>query len=694
MTSAAPRTAAPASPAWWATAAKAAAFSALVAVAAYAALYAPRDLGRVTPIWPANALTVVALLRAAPRRWPLWMAAGFAGNLLADLMVDDSFDRALALSVCNMLEVAICGLAIRRAAPVRFDPGRMLHLAAGCVVAVAASLASASAAAAYLGLVHGRHFGAELTVWTLADALGLVVFVPCLLVLADWRVHVGERQPTWRAVMILAAVIGFEAVVFAQDQYPLLFLAPLPALVASLSLEMLGAMVLVLGTAAVAVGFTFAGYGPIVRFVPGWTERLILLQVFIAACSAVNLEVAAMQRQRRLVAAQLAAALAEAEQAARVKSEFLANMSHEIRTPLTSILGFAALLAERNLGDEAGGYARRVLGASRNLLALVNDVLDFSRLEAGRLELKPGPGDPDECGRDAVELFANQADEKGLALDFEPCGTGRLTADFDRVRQVLMNLVGNAVKFTGRGAVTVSCRYEADRGILAYRVRDTGPGLDGEAQGKLFKRFSQVDAAVNRQHGGSGLGLAISKGLVDAMGGRIGVESEPGEGAVFWFEVPVTPAPAEAASDSATLDLGLFVGLSVLMVDDNAANRELIRSMLTPLGVVVTTADGGEAAIALAELRPFQLVLMDLRMPGVDGWAAARAIRDGAGPNRGAPILAFSADITADDQIASDVFQGVVRKPIEMLELLTTIARWSREAPAPAEAPKRSQRRR
>ncbi|HEY0650856.1 response regulator, partial [Phenylobacterium sp.] len=179
-----------------------------------------------------------------------------------------------------------------------------------------------------------------------------------------------------------------------------------------------------------------------------------------------------------------------------------------------------------------------------------------------------------------------------------------------------------------------------------------------------------------------------------AMGGAIGVESRPGAGAVFWFEVPAPPAEAADAAEGAQLDISAFVGLRVLLVDDNAANRELVRSLLTPLGVALTTADGGEAAIQLANLQAFELILMDLRMPGVDGWAAARAIRAGEGLNRTTPMLAFSADITADDAQALAVFEGIVRKPIEMAGLLMAIARWAAEPPevaAPAELRERHQ---
>jgi signal transduction histidine kinase/CheY-like chemotaxis protein len=561
----------------------------------------------------------------------------------------------------------------------------MRHLAIGAALALAGSFTAALAASLYLGLQSGRHFVSDLAVWTLADVLGLVILAPCLLILADWRRYVAERPITARAVAIMIAVIAVQFVVFAQTRYPVLFLAPLAALTASMVLEMLGAAILVLVTATLAMGFTLAGQGSIILSATGWTERLFLLQGFVAVCSLLNLHVAAMQQHRRRASRALAEALAEAEQAARVKAEFLANMSHEIRTPLTSILGFASLLAAKDLGEESGRYANRILGASRNLLALVNDVLDFSKLEAGGLEIKHKSGCPDQCGRDTVDLFAAAAAAKSLTLSFEAERLpAYVTADFDRIRQVLMNLVGNAVKFTTAGGVRVSGRYDARTGALSYRVADTGPGLDAADRDKLFKRFSQVDAGVNRAHGGSGLGLAISKGLVEAMGGRIGVESRRGEGSTFWFEAPAPVAEAGPQDPAANVDMGAFLGLKVLLVDDNPANRELIRSLLSPLGVALTTADGGEAATRASQLQAFQLILMDLRMPGVDGWTAARAIRGVAGPNRETPMLAFSADIAADDDAVLDVFEGVVRKPIEMAELLHAILRWTAESAEPA----------
>jgi signal transduction histidine kinase len=660
----------------WRTLARAAALALAVGLLAYGSLWVPQDYGRAAPIWIANALPLVAVLRSRPGRWWIWVAAGFVGNTAADLAIHHTLATAVALAGANVVEVLISGLGLRQVLPRGFDAGRMIHLAVGVVFCFAGAGASAVLASAWLGLLDDPHAMSQLAIWTIADTLGLIIPTPCLLILADWRRYSTQRPSTPAGLSLLALVLALEVAVFAQDQYPLLFLVAAAAVVAAINLEMIGAAIVVLATAALAIGFTFFGRGPIALTTSGWTETLILLQGFVAVCCGLTLQVAAMQEQRRESARRLREALSEAEAAAQVKAEFLANMSHEIRTPLTSILGFASLLASKDLGEEPGRYATRILGASRNLLALVNDLLDFSRLEAGRLEIKPQTGSPEECGRDVVELFAPQAGEKGLSIAFEAKGLpAHAITDFDRVRQVLMNLVGNAVKFTPAGTVRVVADYRD--GLLRYRVSDTGPGIDAEAQAGLFQRFSQVDASVSRAHGGSGLGLAISRGLTEAMGGRVGVESRAGEGSTFWFEIPAPMAEAEVEAGAASVDIAAFAGLKLLLVDDNAANRELIRSMMTPLGVVLTTVDGGQAAIDLAQLQEFDLILMDLRMPGVDGWTAARAIRAGAGRNRETPMLAFSADIGVDDEAALAVFEGVAPKPIEMMGLLATIAMWA-----------------
>jgi CheY-like chemotaxis protein len=241
---------------------------------------------------------------------------------------------------------------------------------------------------------------------------------------------------------------------------------------------------------------------------------------------------------------------------------------------------------------------------------------------------------------------------------------------------VLLNLMGNAVKFTDAGTVTLRLRYEDAAGELHVAVEDTGEGMSQAQQEKLFQRFSQVDASSTRRHGGTGLGLAICKGLVEAMGGAIGVKAEPGAGSVFFFSIaaPAVEAPATAtaqAEDSLSIE-----GFQVLVVDDNPVNRELARLVLSSLGAEVTEAEDGESAVAAAMTQPWQVILMDIRMPVFDGVEALRRIRSQPGPNRATPILAFSADADMD-QFTSGIggFDGIVRKPIIPAAMIEAIAR-------------------
>ena len=381
---------------------------------------------------------------------------------------------------------------------------------------------------------------------------------------------------------------------------------------------------------------------------------------------------------------------AEAEAAAVAKSQFLANMSHEIRTPLTGVIGFAGLLeAMPDLPDQARRYAGRIHKSADALLLVVNDVLDFSKLEAGQVVIERRPMDPRALVDETVDLIRDQAAAKGLALRVEsgPDLPARLQGDGARLRQVLLNLLTNAVKFTEAGAITVTAGY--GEGRLRLAVRDTGVGVPAELAGRLFQRFSQIDGSNSRQHGGSGLGLAICKGLVERMGGEIGVDSQAGVGSTFWFNVdapevePSTEAfgepqgggdlptgPAAPANEGA---------LRLLVVDDVAVNRELVSIMLAPFDVVVVEAANGPEAVATARSAPFDVILMDLQMPGMDGMAVAAAIRAGPGPNRAIPILALTANVLPS-QVEACRKAGMddhIGKPIAPDELLGKIAHWT-----------------
>jgi PAS domain S-box-containing protein len=378
--------------------------------------------------------------------------------------------------------------------------------------------------------------------------------------------------------------------------------------------------------------------------------------------------------ERKVMEAELERAKAEAEAAAAVKGEFLANMSHELRTPLTSVLGFTRLALEQpELSAGSRDYIAKAARAGEALLTTVNDILDFSKLEAGQVEIRPRPCDAAEVCRETLELFSQAAAEKGLTLTFKADKSLPIVnVDPDRLRQLLLNLVGNAVKFSDQGEIAVGVRWRARDRRLLVDVRDQGPGIARAQQDLLFKRFSQVDGSSTRRHGGTGLGLAICMGLTEAMGGSIGVESAEGRGSRFFFEIAAPKAGGKLAAPDADSPQGLTRGVRVLVADDHAVNRELVRAVLTPLGAIIAEAANGAEAVEAAATTPFDLIFMDLRMPVMDGVAAVRAIRQGDGPNAGAPIIAFSAGSEAlDDGIRQAAgFDAALAKPMLPADLL------------------------
>lgn len=392
--------------------------------------------------------------------------------------------------------------------------------------------------------------------------------------------------------------------------------------------------------------------------------------------------------QRKALEAEVLEAKETAEAAARVKSEFLANMSHELRTPLTSVIGFSGLLqGSEALPDEERTYVERIATASEALLGVINDILDYSKLEANAIEMDPEPFQVAALVDGAAAIVEGQCVAKGLNLKVvvDAAMPAVLTGDAGRLRQVMLNFLSNAVKFTGKGGVTLRVGGAPDldgRWRMRVAVTDTGIGIPAEKIEVLFQRFSQADASTTRLYGGTGLGLAISRRLIEIMGGEIGVDSQPGEGATFWFETPLAQGGTVGRLASGDDDMpapGGMVGGRILMADDAPGNRELVSAILRGLGLEIDTVCDGAEAVQAMQTGAYDLVLMDVHMPVMDGLAATREIRRmQAGSGHRTPILALTANVQAD-QVARCLDSGMdghLAKPIQIPELAGALAHW------------------
>jgi|GEM_PF-5334760 len=378
------------------------------------------------------------------------------------------------------------------------------------------------------------------------------------------------------------------------------------------------------------------------------------------------------------------------EAANAAKSRFLATMSHEIRTPMNGVLGMVQLALQDELTEAARPQLEIVRSSGQVMLQLLNDILDISKLEAGMVTLDIQPTLVERAMHNAVELFDGRATEKGLSLtvsrhDDVPVA---VLADPTRLEQVLLNLVGNAVKFTEAGHVAVGVEPASGHpGEWRFTVTDTGPGVPLDRQETLFQRFVQADDTITRRYGGTGLGLAICKELVETvMGGRIGVESGPDGGATFWFEVALEPCE-EPSED---MDPGEATGWSraprVLVAEDNPVNQLVTRAMLERIGADVVVVDDGTQALDAALERKWDLLVLDWMMPGYDGLAVARAVRASAGPNHRAPIIALTAnDARGHEERAIQAgFDAYLPKPVDLDDLRAAVVRLVR---LPAEKP-------
>ena len=648
-----------------------------------------RNIEGVPTLWAFGALLTVGLILLPPARRVILIGIALVGHMAIGVAVGDSLVNAGAMAVIDVLEA----FAAWRIA-LRFFNGQprvrnMQQFALLATVTAPVALGAALLTAAVFTLTLGEDFALVLWNRFICGALGMIVVLPAVLTLMDAEHRRTFMRPLPERLGLMALVAGLASAVFTVPGAEMPFLLFPAVMLVAFRLGPRGAAQASLLAACIALPLAVHGLWD-VNLYTWWApqQKVRIVQVFIgllfATSLATGLALAQQERLRRLLIRRellTRAARARALAATEAKTEFLATMSHEIRTPLNSMLGFAQLLTER---QDLPGDARRQLAliesAGAALLTVVNDILDFSRVEAGQVELLFQPTSAAAVLHDAVGIIRGEAQNKGLSVEVEvidPIG-GLHDLDGLRLRQALLNLLTNAVKFTDRGRIRAYLSLEPgemeDR--LRFEIIDTGIGIPIDLQPRLFQRFSQLDAATTRAYGGAGLGLAISKALVELMGGRIGVESAPGHGSVFWIELTAPRAeqlaptePAPRADPSAA---------RILLVDDHPMNREIGAALLTLVGCRVDTADNGREAVEMAARGGYDVILMDIHMPEMDGLAATRAIRALDGDAGQVPIIAMSAD-ALPQQVERCYAAGMVdhiAKPVQRELLYAKVSRW------------------
>ena len=405
------------------------------------------------------------------------------------------------------------------------------------------------------------------------------------------------------------------------------------------------------------------------------SQRWLELVASLLILGGVAVVVWQRRQARRLRVAQL-----RAELASKSKSEFLSNMSHEIRTPLNGVVGVADLLAGAGLPERERKMAELIRDSGRTLERLLSDVLDLAKVEAGQLTIEETPFQAADLVRAVAELHRPKAEAKGLELNTKiaPELDAWFVGDSVRVRQIITNLASNAVKFTETGSVSIVAEQPSP-GVIRLSVIDTGVGFDAAAKGRLFARFQQADGSITRRFGGTGLGLAICRQLATLMGGTMDCESEPGRGSRFWFEAEFKAASGlEGLADEESLGLPEERALHILVADDHPTNLVVVRMMLEQLGIEISTVDNGALAVVAAAERPFDVILMDMQMPVMDGLEAVRRIRQREAAMGAArtPILMLSANAGSDHRDESRIAgaDGHVAKPITLASLTAALA--------------------
>lgn len=640
-------------------------------------------------LWPANGFLAAALFMS--RGWKSAAVAFGAACIELALAVQGGteFGRAVMHVPWDIVEsAAVACLAQWVLGPRRLlrTPGGFLKLQA-LAVFPACILTTA-------GFLLEFHLLNPAAAWNmqksaLAHLLGMATVFPAMLLMMQAPLPALRRS--WReTAAVLCGVATVILVMAHQAGPPALVITP-TLLFATFRLGPRGAAMSSMLLSLLAYPVVISGGGPF-GLHPGWTfdQRVAIFQVTVLSLLfGVTLLAFILAQQARMALllgqrAQIARlARRRAVQASRAKTEFLATMSHEVRTPMNSIMGFAEMLArDPRLPPDIRDKVTMIGGAGDSLMALLGDVLDFSKIEAGQVDLNLDSVDVLEICRDVLNTVTPEAELKGLKLRFEsePAVVGQFSADALRLRQIVLNLLNNAIKFTAQGDIRLAVRQRGtdEHPLVRFEVTDTGIGIAQDVIARLFTRFSQADSSISRTYGGTGLGLAISKGLAERMGGRIGVDSRLGEGSTFWFEIPLDRmADVDAGQRADAAAERLPLNARVLLVDDHPVNRQLGQALLEMLGCRVDLAEDGLQAVAAATNGGYDAILMDVHMPRMDGLAATRAILKLEGAAGQVPVIGLTADVLPHN-IALCEQAGMVEhvsKPVQLDVLYAVLHR-------------------
>jgi signal transduction histidine kinase/ActR/RegA family two-component response regulator len=647
------------------------AYVALFAACLLVGIWSARTFHAVV-IWPANGVLLAAALQLHRRQAVRVLAACFVLNILGNMVRGDPQPMLWLNAILNLGEACLAALIARRVCGAALDLRRPRRLANFALMAVVpAVLLSALAILSVVGPMRG--YTLPVYLFTLhryfdMETLGLLLIAPALLLIAkSHRFRSTAPASPLETAVIVSLLLGVTAAIFAQSVFPGLFVIFPFLLLVSLRASPPWVAGAIVGVAVIGAAATVTGHGPVMmtrispvpglEMVPPLLRQFSVYYLFLLAVIVIALPVStAMSERRRLIQrlerrTQVAhEARLRAEEADAAKSRFLAMMSHEMRTPLNSVAGYAEVLARRpGLDPVAVEQLGQIQRSGDALLLLVEDVLEISRGDDG-LSLAPLSLSDILFAAAAPSRIA--AEDKGLSLvvDIRPDALPPLIGDRRRLRQALHHLISNAVKFTEQGAVSIL----ADRidGEVLIAVTDSGCGFDMAAADRLFGAFVQGDDSISRTHIGAGIGLTLVRRHAEIMGGSVVVDSRPGDGATFTLRLPLAlagvaaPVPTAAPERIAPAEADDGRPPCILVVDDHPANREVARLMLAAVGCEVAEAVDGEEAIAMAAAQPFDLILMDVRMPRVDGLAATRAIRAAGNP---VPILAVTADAMPED---------------------------------------------